>query len=247
MRKPKLDILTVFVLLLASCVKPMYDVAPEAYKEHKYWERGQNEWFPKGGFDILIAKTFNDGIWTLNLSSYKQGMPSVRDGALQAARDAGFEIMAELCGVQSFTALPGKSGLQRFDRFFYRNNDMSLTVSFFCHGDKNPTLDALGTEQLKWTSATEKWRKIKGKNAQILSLPPMRSGVRQIKIRIFDADDNLSRRLAREIMSEDCNSPSFELLNEKPSFTITPRGRPPAVIEDKNIRIYTFRCFGPEG
>lgn len=239
MRKP-FELL--LVLLAVSCVKPMYETDPETYKEHKYWETAKNDWYPKNGFDVLTAKTFNDGTWTVNLAPYREGMPSVRDGSLQAAREIGFELMTELCGPQNFTALPAQRGYPRFDRYFYRNNDMSLTVSFVCRGDKSPTHDTLETEQLKWSSAVRKWEKIDGKDAQIQTLPEMLNGTRQIKVRLFDGDENLNIRLARRIMRETCGRNGFDLLSDRSSFDMTPKGRPPAIIENDHIREYSFRC-----
>lgn len=235
--------LTITGLFLNGCVDPLYKTDPAVYKQYKYWETGQQNWREYGDFSILFFHDQYEGIHKINFNTIKDGVPSHDFGYLEAIRKVGFDLMEEICESRDLLVLnaPSNSSL---DRFFYQDYKMTISVRFQC---KNETLpkgaEFLQTEQEKWNMAERTWDEIDGKKAIVDVLETKKDGLNQIKVRVFNHDENMNRRLARKWMRKVCDGP-FDNLYIRPAVETLPVGKKPDIISKDNIYQYGFKCIG---
>lgn len=243
--KQLLSLLAVF-LFLTGCVQPLSRTDPVLYQQYKYWETGREDWHPVDGFDVLAARTNDDGLYSLRLTAHRDGLPTLRTGYIEASQKVAFQIMTAQCGAQNYLAqnAPKLAKGRTLDRYFYQNEDLSVGITYRCRGEQDkPTYDFLQTEQRKWNGADRKWDKINGIKAVVDTLPVSNDDVHQIKIRLFGGDANDNRRLSRRMMINTCQTNNFKVLFAQPAFDMIPAGRPPEIISNENVWSYGFRCY----
>lgn len=221
----------------------MYQTDYPLYKQYKYWESADNEWYEADGFSLLAYRTIENDQITLRLTAHREGMPSVAEGSVQAAQKTAFNIMTADCGSRSYNILPSKAsfGSRIIDRYFYQNADLSIGVAYRCHTGK-PSQDTLAIEAQKWSLATRRWDKIDGIQAYVDILPENNDGLNQIRIRLFGGKVNENGRLARRIMLDTCQTTNFKVLFKHPSADIVNKERQTQIVSDENVWVYGFSC-----
>ncbi|MCQ2966518.1 MAG: hypothetical protein MJ250_07275 [Alphaproteobacteria bacterium] len=235
--------LTIMGIFLNGCVDPLYKTDPAIYQQYKYWETGQQNWREFGDFRILFFHDTYEGIHKLNMNTIKDGVPSREFGYLEAIRKVGFDLMEEICGSKEILALnsPANSTL---DRLFYQDYKMTISVRFQCKNETFPMgAEFLQTEQEKWNMAERTWDEIDDTKAVIDVLPTRKNNLEQIKVRVFNNDENMNRKLARKWMRKICDGP-FENLYIHPAVETLPIGKKPDIISKDNIYQYGFKCIG---
>ncbi|MGN0903871.1 MAG: hypothetical protein ACI4PW_01820 [Alphaproteobacteria bacterium] len=234
----------VLLFFAGGCTpEPLYEADYPVYRQYKYWETSNDEWFEADGFRILAYRSSDGGRQTLRMTAHRKGLPSVADGYVDAIQKVAFNMMTAVCGSQAYTVLPSHapSGGRVIDRYFYQNGDLSVGVVFSCRSAP-PDGDVLRAEAQKWSLARRRWDKIDGVQAYVDVLPENNDGLRQMRIRLFGGDERLNARLARRIMLDACGGPAFTVLFNQASADIVENGRPPQIISDANVRVYGFVC-----
>lgn len=90
------------------------------YRLYKYWESADNDWQDIDYFQVQAFRTQSAEKTALRLVPQRDGLPSTRDGYIQAAQKAAFNLMTQSCG----TAFPRLFPHER------RKTDAQSTVSF---------------------------------------------------------------------------------------------------------------------
>lgn len=238
-------LLPVFALLFsgACSLKPMYETDYPLYREYKYWETADKNWYETDNFRILVNRYHENDRTTLRLAPHRKGLPSIEKGYVYAAQKTAFNIIAADCG-PSYTALAAITppGGRKIDRFFFQNSDLSVGVTYFCRAGK-PDSNSLAAEAQKWSLAERKWDKIDKINAYVDVLPESHDGLHQMRIRLFGGNERDNKRLARRLILDTCNgAPDFKILFDNPSADITGTGGSARIVTDENVRVYGFVC-----
>lgn len=85
-------------LLTAGCMRPLYETDYPLYRQYKYWESGDKDWQNIDYFQVQAFRTQAGEKTSLRLVPQRDGLPSTRDGYLQAAQKAAFNLMTQICG-----------------------------------------------------------------------------------------------------------------------------------------------------
>ncbi len=230
-------------LLTAGCMRPLYETDYPLYRQYKYWESGEKDWQNIDYFQVQAFRTQSGEKTSLRLVPQRDGLPSTRDGYLQAAQKAAFNLMTQICG--SAVPAPDRARApengRTIDRFFYQYADASVGITFSCRSGTPKGMD-LAAEQQKWSLADRRWDNINGHKAFVDTLPAAADGRRQIRIRLFGGTVSDNKRLARRVIEDACPNSNFRILSDKAGFDIVPAGRMPDVVSDENVRIYDFTC-----
>lgn len=231
------------IFSLTSCLQPLYESDYPVYQQYKYWESGKNDWVDIDQFKVQTFKTPVGEKTALRLIPQQDGLPSSNDGYLRAAQKAAFSIMSEICAegfINLDSAAAPKNG-RTLDRFFYQYPDASVGVTFSCRYKKPTTLNLLA-EQKKWSLAQREWKKINDTQAFVDILPPSGNGRQQIRVRLLGGTISDNKKLARQVIQDICPTSNFRILSDREGFEISPNGKVPEIVSDKNVRIYDFNC-----
>ena len=230
-------------MLTTGCMRPLYETDYPVYRQYKYWESADKDWQEIDYFQVQAFRTKRGDQTALRLVPQRDGLPSTRDGYLQAAQKAAFNIMTSVCGASFVSPLPAQApeNGRTIDRFFFQYADASVGVVFSCRPDQPKGMD-LVAEQQKWSLADRRWDSISGHNAFVDVLPASAEGRRQIRFRLFGGTLSDNKRLARRIIEDTCPNSNFRILSDRAGFDIVPAGRLPDVVSDENVRIYDFTC-----
>lgn len=234
-----------FVAALSACsLKPMYETDYPLYREYKYWETSDKDWYETDNFKILVNRYHENDTTTLRLVPQRKGLPSIEKGYVYAAQKTAFNIMTSDCGSPAYTLLPSvrPRGGRRIDRYFFQNADLSVGVSYVCQTGK-PNENSLFQDAQKWSLAERRWDKIDNINAYVDTLPVNNDGLHQMRIRLFGGTVNDNKRLARRLILDACDSTTdFKILFDEPGADLAEHKGQIEIVSDDNVRIYGFVC-----
>lgn len=238
--------LPAFALMFsAACaLKPMYETDYPLYREYKYWETSDKDWYEADNFRILVNRYHENDRTTLRLVPQRKGLPSIEEGYVRAAQKTAFNIMTSDCGSPAYTLLPSvrPNGGRRIDRYFYQNADLSIGISYICRTGK-PTHVSLYQEAQKWSLAERRWDKIDNINAYVDTLPVSNDGLHQMRIRLFGGNASDNKRLARRLILDACGgNVDFKLLFDEAGADLAESNGEIKVVSDDNVRVYGFVC-----
>ena len=96
-------------MLTAGCMRPLYETDYPVYRQYKYWESADKDWQEIDYFQVQAFRTKRGDQTALRLVPQRDGLPSTRDGYLQAAQKAAFNIMTSVCGASFVSPLPAQA------------------------------------------------------------------------------------------------------------------------------------------
>ncbi len=222
----------------------MYEADYPLYRQYKYWETADKDWFEADNFRILVNRYHENDVTVLRMVPQRKGLPSVEQGYINAAQKTAFSIIAADCSSSSAHIFPSqapKNG-RKIDRFFFQNADLSISVAYSCRKEK-PNQGTLAAEAQKWSLATRTWTEIGDVNAAVDSLPVDGAGIHQIRVRLFGGTERDNKRLARRLILDACEgSPDFKILFDEAATDVAVQNGVPQPVSSTNVRIYGFVC-----